>query len=131
MVLTKVLGSHLFLTYISGPYTTAIKCSKAHHFGDDASLNFTNPINLINKPISMNFKVNIWVRLNHATTHCHPLPPSNSQNKSTTSLHQPKYIHHQPPPLTTSQNISTTINNNPPTAKIYPPSPTTIQNISK
>ena len=78
------------------------------------------------------------VRLDYATTH-HDPPPSTttSQNISTathhqpkyiyhyplpptTTHHQPKYIHHHPPPPTDSQNISTTTHhpkNGPPLSK--------------
>ena len=51
------------------------------------------------------------VRLNYATTHRHPPPPTTSQNISTTT-------HHHPPSPSTSQNISTT-HHHPPPAKIY------------
>ena len=67
-------------------------------------------------------KVN-WVRLNYATTHHCPTP-------STTAHHHPlpsTYTHHRPPPLTNNQNISTTTHHNPkyihhhpPQSKIYP-----------
>ena len=46
------------------------------------------------------------------TTHPHPLP-------STTTHHQPKYIHHDPP-------RPTKIHHHSPPAKIYPPRPATI-----
>ena len=85
--------------------------------------------------------MNIWVRLNYPTTHRHPLPPSNSQSKSTTTLQKSKYIYDQPSLPTTSQNTPTTIHHppspppstnthhHPPTAKINPPLPSTNQNI--
>ena len=52
-----VSGRHLFLTYISG-LLRAIIYSKVHHFADDASLNFSSSIKLINKQVNDNFKVN-------------------------------------------------------------------------
>ena len=51
-----VSDRHLFLTYISG-LLQGIKYSKVHHFADDAILNFSSSINLINKQVSDNFKV--------------------------------------------------------------------------
>ena len=57
------------------------------------------------------------------TTHHNPPRPATSQNISTSTHHQPKYIHHDPLP-------PTTIHHYPPPAKIYPPPPTTSQNIS-
>ena len=36
----------------------AIKYSKVQHFADDASLNFSSSIKLINKQVNDNFKVN-------------------------------------------------------------------------
>ena len=51
-----VAGRHLFLTYING--LQAIKCSKVHHFADDASLKFSSSIKLTNKQVNDNFKVN-------------------------------------------------------------------------
>ena len=86
-----------------------------------------------------------WLKLKGQTKLCHhpppakiyPRPPTISQNISSTTHHQSKYIHHHPPPPTTSQNISTTthhqskyIHHHLPQAKIYPPPPTTSQNIS-
>ena len=52
-----VSGRYLFLTYISG-VLRAIKYSKVHHFADDASLNFSNSIKLINEQVNDNFKMN-------------------------------------------------------------------------
>ena len=52
------------------------------------------------------------------TTHHNPPRRATSQNISTSTHHQPKYIHHDPLP-------PTTIHHYPPPAKIYPPLPTT------
>ena len=50
------------------------------------------------------------------TTYHHPPPPTlptTSQNISTTTHDQPKYIHQHSPPPTTSQNISTITHHHP------------------
>ena len=52
-----VSGCHLFLTYISG-LLQAIKCSKVHHFSDDSRLKFSSSIELTNKQVNDNLKVN-------------------------------------------------------------------------
>ena len=46
-----ISGRHLFLTFISG-LLRAMKYSKVHHFADDASLNFSSFIILINKQVA-------------------------------------------------------------------------------
>ena len=46
-----------FITYISG-LLRAIKYFKVHHFADDASLNFSSSIKLINKQVNDNFTLN-------------------------------------------------------------------------
>ena len=48
---------HLFLTFISD-LLWAIKYSKVHHFADDANLNFSSSIKLINKQVNYDLKVN-------------------------------------------------------------------------
>ena len=66
------------------------------------------------------------VRLNYGTTH-QDLPPS------TTTHHQPKYIHHHPLPTTTIHRHpppAKYIHHHKPPAKIYPPLPTTSQRMN-
>ena len=47
------------------------------------------------------------------TIHHHPPPAKAYPTPPTTTKHEPKYIHPYPPPPTESQNISTTTNRNP------------------
>ena len=54
------------------------------------------------------------VRQNYATTHINP-PPTNSQNISTTTCHQTKYIYYHPLPPTTTQKVD----HHPAKSKIY------------
>ena len=46
------------------------------------------------------------------TIHHHPPPPTTTHHQPTTIHHKPKYAHHHPPPPTNSQNISTITKHN-------------------